>query len=71
MNPDVAWPIWSRERAQRVESALERALPAAGESPQPLHAAMRYAVLGNGKRVRALLAYAAGELAEADAGAVD
>jgi farnesyl diphosphate synthase len=22
MNPDVAWPVWSRERAQRVESAL-------------------------------------------------
>jgi farnesyl diphosphate synthase len=71
MNPDVAWPIWSRERAQRVESALERALPAEGDSPQPLHAAMCYAVLGSGKRVRALLAYASGELAGADAGAVD
>jgi farnesyl diphosphate synthase len=32
---------------------------------------MRYAVLGSGKRVRALLAYASGELAEADAGVVD
>ena len=71
MNPDVAWPVWSRERAQRVESALERALPAAGESPQSLHAAMRYAALGGGKRVRALLAYASGELADADAGLVD
>ena len=71
MNPDVAWPIWSRERAQRVESALDRALPAADESPPPLHAAMRYAVLGSGKRVRALLAYAAGELAGADPGVVD
>src|ERR1700693_2798993 len=71
MNPDVAWPIWSRERAQRVEGALERALPAAGESTPPLHAAMRYAVLGSGKRVRALLAYAAGQLADADAGLVD
>jgi farnesyl diphosphate synthase len=71
MNPDVAWPIWSRERAQRVESALERALPAAGESPQPLHAAMRYAVLGGGKRVRALLAYASGELAGADPALAD
>jgi farnesyl diphosphate synthase len=71
MNPDVAFPIWSRERAQRVESALERALPAAGESPQSLHAAMRYAALGGGKRVRALLAYASGELADADAGLVD
>ena len=71
MNPDVAWPIWSRERAQRVESALEHALPAGTESPQPLHAAMRYAVLGNGKRIRALLAYAAGELAGADPAVVD
>ena len=71
MNPDVAWPIWSRERAQRVEDALEHALPAAGESTPPLRAAMRYAVLGSGKRVRALLAYASGELAEADAGVVD
>ncbi len=71
MNPDVAWPVWSRERAQRVESALEGALPAAGESPQSLHAAMRYAALGGGKRVRALLAYASGELAGADAGLVD
>src|SRR6202790_932570 len=71
MNPDVAWPIWSRERAQRVESALERALPAADESPQPLHAAVRRAALGGGKRVRALLAYGSGELAGADPGAVD
>jgi len=71
MNPDVAWPIWLRERAQRVENALEHALPESGESPQSLHAAMRYAVLGSGKRARALLAYAAGELAGADAGAVD
>jgi farnesyl diphosphate synthase len=32
---------------------------------------MRYAALGGGKRVRALLAYASGELADADAGLVD
>jgi len=31
---------------------------------------MRYAVLGGGKRVRPLLAFAAGELADADAGRV-
>ena len=71
MYPDVAWPVWSRERAQRVESALEGALPAADESPQSLHAAMRYAALGGGKRVRALLAYASGELGGADARLVD
>jgi len=50
----------------RVESALERLLPAGDIVPQRLHRAMRYAVLGGGKRVRPLLAYAAGELASAD-----
>jgi farnesyl diphosphate synthase len=71
MNPDVAWAVWSRERAQRVEEALERALPESDEAPRPLHAAMRYAVLGGGKRVRALLSYASGELVDADPLAVD
>jgi len=36
-----------------------------------LHEAMRYAVLNGGKRVRALMAYAAGELAGADPEVVD
>jgi farnesyl diphosphate synthase len=45
----------------RVESALACALPAADHEPRRLHAAMRYAVLGGGKRVRPLLAFAAGE----------
>ena len=43
----------------RVEQVLEqRWLPPAGAQPMRLHAAMRYAVLGGGKRVRPLLAYA-------------
>jgi farnesyl diphosphate synthase len=71
MNHDIAWEIWSRERAQRIEAALAGALPEPDESPRPLHAAMRYAVLGGGKRVRALLAYASGELAGADPTVVD
>src|SRR6266508_2621276 len=50
----------------RVEAALERFLPSAEIAPQRLHAAMRYAVLGGGKRVRPLLAFAAGEIADAD-----
>jgi farnesyl diphosphate synthase len=49
----------------RVERALERALPAATHAPQRLHLAMRYAVLGGGKRVRPMLAFAAGEAADA------
>src|SRR3954471_3663965 len=46
----------------RVESALERCLPAGEIAPQRLHQAMRYAALGGGKRVRPLLAFAAGEI---------
>lgn len=47
---------------QLTEAACERLLPAATHAPQHLHQAMRYAVLGGGKRVRALLAFAAGQL---------
>src|SRR5262245_59664036 len=53
------------EVQRRVEMALERSLPAAYHAPQRLHEAMRYAVLGGGKRVRPLLAFAAGEVAHA------
>jgi farnesyl diphosphate synthase len=45
----------------RIESVLDRVLPPAGDEPQRLHAAMRYAVLGGGKRVRPILVYAGGE----------
>jgi len=45
-----------------IERVLSDALPNADCAPQKLHSAMRYAVLGRGKRVRPLLAFAAGEL---------
>ncbi len=45
----------------RVNKGLDVALPLATVSPQRLHAAMRYAVLNGGKRVRPLLVYATGE----------
>jgi len=57
---------WSHGHLQRVESALQRVLPAGEIAPQRLHQAMRYAALGGGKRVRPLLAFAAGEIADAD-----
>src|SRR4051812_9104389 len=50
----------------RVEAALERLLAPGDIVPQRLHQAMRYAVLGGGKRVRPLLAFAAGEVTGAD-----
>ncbi len=46
----------------RTEAALARHLPAGDSIPARLHEAMRYATLGGGKRVRPLLAFAAGEL---------
>ena len=71
MNPDLAWEVWSGERSRRVESVLEQALATAEGSPGRLQEAMRYATLGGGKRVRALLAYGGGELAGADPDDVD
>lgn len=55
----------------RVGDCLERALPPAGETPERLHAAMRYAVLNGGKRIRPLLAYASAETLATDPARVD
>jgi geranylgeranyl pyrophosphate synthase len=44
----------------RVERCLERWLPGPDTRPRLLHAAMRYAVLGGGKRVRPALVYFTG-----------
>ena len=49
----------------RMEGALSRLLPAAQVAPARLHEAMRYAALDGGKRVRPLLAFAAGEVTQA------
>ena len=59
------------DRQDRIEKALHAALPAPEIAPARLHCAMRYAVLGGGKRVRPLLAYGAGELASAQPERVD
>lgn len=54
------------DRQGRAEKVLEKTLPQASLVPVALHSAMRYATLGGGKRIRALLVYAAGELVNAD-----
>lgn len=45
---------------ERVDNALLRWLPDEQTPPTQLHAAMRYAALGGGKRVRPVLVYATG-----------
>ena len=56
---------WVSAQQSRFEDVLKRLLPQADVAPQRLHAAMRYSVLEGGKRVRPLLAYAAGKLSGA------
>lgn len=62
---------WTRAVLERVEAALEHYLPSEKTVPEQLHEAMRYAVLGGGKRVRPLLCHAAGELTGAQAECLD
>ena len=59
------FPDWMQSVQTRIEAALARLLPPAEAIPALLHQAMRYASLGGGKRVRPLLAFAAGELSGA------
>ncbi|MCG8379563.1 MAG: polyprenyl synthetase family protein, partial [Proteobacteria bacterium] len=44
-----------------VENALDSWLPKSSIQPKKLHKAMRYSVLGEGKRIRPVLVYATGE----------
>lgn len=59
----LSFEEWLPLRIAETESVLEALLPSAGTEPERLHDAMRYAVLGGGKRIRASLVYAAGEAA--------
>jgi len=58
---DDGFPAWMAACGERAEQALARCLPDESVAPNILHRAMRYAVLGGGKRVRPMLTYAAGE----------
>ncbi len=61
---------WMKTVQARAEEALDALLPEADVVPHKLHEAMRYTVLGGGKRVRPLLVYASGALFGADAQAL-
>ena len=64
---ELPFPDWMRAVQARAEATLARLLPPEEAIPARLHQAMRYATLGAGKRVRPLLAFAAGELTGATA----
>ena len=62
---------WMGGVQARMESVLAHLLPPATLAPARLHEAMRYASLEGGKRVRPLLAFAAGEVSGAAAERVE
>ncbi len=71
MTFDPQFRQFLEETRSRVEQALEQRLPAADIPPIRLHEAMRYAALGNGKRLRPVLTHAAGQLLGAPASRLD
>lgn len=64
---DPAFAHWR----DRVEAALDAALPDPATSPARLHGAMRHGVMGGGKRLRPLLVYATGTAFGTDEAALD
>jgi farnesyl diphosphate synthase len=60
MLAEAAAGTWQTHYRERIEAVLGRRLPAADAEPARLHRAMRYAALGQGKRIRPLLVYATG-----------
>ena len=56
-----------KRRQTLVNQALSRLLPVAGQGPGKIHRAMRYSVLGDGKRIRPILTLAACEAVGAPA----
>ena len=60
--PDQGFASRVQHYVSRVNVRLEQALTSRGGVPEQLAEAMRYSVLGPGKRVRPLLSYASGEL---------
>lgn len=69
MNPDTARRLSAA--ASRTDSALSALLPPVEGPEARLADAMRYAVLGPGKRLRPFLVYQAGEILEVEADRLD
>lgn len=61
MSP-MAFQDWLKHRIQHIDATLDAWLPAGDSGAGTLHQAMRYAVLGGGKRLRPVLTIATAEL---------
>jgi len=71
MNPETSLKDFMQACQGRVETALDARLPVASKIPERLHQAMRYSVLGAGKRLRPLLTYATGQALDLRMGSLD
>jgi farnesyl diphosphate synthase len=69
--PILEFEQWVSFAQTHIEDVLDKHMPSENTAPTKLHSAMRYAVLGGGKRVRALLAYATGEFFNAPKSSID
>lgn len=67
----IDFSAWAQAKQTHIEQVLDAALPSTQTAPQTLHSAMRYSALGGGKRVRALLCYAASELCQTEPSIAD
>jgi farnesyl diphosphate synthase len=61
MTPEHSLQLFMADCQARLEKSLHYWLPDASTLPSALHDAMRYAVLGGGKRIRPALVYASGQ----------
>lgn len=71
MPPETAFQTFLNDSRGRVERALDHWLPTEETQPRTLHRAMRYAALGEGKRVRPVLAYATAKALGAEPACAD
>lgn len=71
MSEEIEFSVWAHERARHFEWLAETMLPQPGTAPKRLVGAMRYSVLGGGKRIRPLLCYAAGMVARSPESRLD
>ena len=69
MTSDDALQAWLARRRDLVDGALDRFLPTEARAPAVIVEAMRYSVFAGGKRLRPMLALAAGEATAVDADA--
>lgn len=67
----MQFKAFTEQFRQRINNCLNNTLTLSIESPTELFEAMRYSVLGGGKRIRALLAYATGISLNVDLNYID